>query len=297
MRRSQSPLKFSACNTKVDDIVVIGCKAGNSESMSCHSKGVAANVCVLLDFLKQYPLTLQDRFLVLRKSLLPRLVYLTRTGPVTSDGDIVDADVRSAANRILRAARDFIAEDFIAPPTTDNQLRLPLRLGGCGLRVPGAHGIEGCVSCLLSAALAQAAFNNGPTMLRPFDRPHRAALDATWQAARTAVPELWKPETQDLSEALTKRVLASAQHTFAFNRAQAVFLQLLQSLDSSSPDGQIALASVASFGLDRSPPGSPHRHPPQSRLPGIHATTPRPAPSTSRSAHHHLLLRHAPRCH
>jgi hypothetical protein len=74
-----------------------GCPVGNSENKSCHSKGVAAKLCVLLNFLKQYLLALQDRFL-LRKSLVPRLVYLMRTSPVTSDGDIANAEVRSAAS-------------------------------------------------------------------------------------------------------------------------------------------------------------------------------------------------------
>jgi hypothetical protein len=54
-------------------------------------------------------------------------------------------------------------------------------------------------------------------MLWPFDMPHQATLDAIWQAAHTVAPGLWKPETQGLSEVLSKRALASAQHTFAFN--------------------------------------------------------------------------------
>jgi hypothetical protein len=80
-RHNQAPATETACSHglqhQAEGIVAAGCPVGNSEKTSCHSKGIAAKVCVLLSFLKQYPLALQDRFLLLHKSLVPRLVYLT----------------------------------------------------------------------------------------------------------------------------------------------------------------------------------------------------------------------------
>jgi hypothetical protein len=142
-------------------------------------------------------------------------VYLPRTCPGTSGGDVVDAEVRSAADRTLREARDFIAEDFRASPTADSQQRLPLHLVGCVLRVPSAHRIEGRESSLSSAVLARRPSIADPPCSGPSTGP--AAPHLTPSARRRAPqPELWKPETQDLAEALTKRVLTSAQPTFAF---------------------------------------------------------------------------------
>jgi hypothetical protein len=40
---------------RADGIVVAGCLVGNSENTSCRSTGVAAQVCVLLNFLKAMP--------------------------------------------------------------------------------------------------------------------------------------------------------------------------------------------------------------------------------------------------
>jgi hypothetical protein len=82
-------------------------------------------------------------------------------------------------------------------------------------------------------------------MLRPFDGPRRAALDAICQAARTAARAL---ETRDAGPG--RGAHQESPHLcpthLCLHRAQANFDQLLQSLDSSSPDGQIALACLRS---------------------------------------------------
>jgi hypothetical protein len=111
--------------------------------------------------------------------------------------------------------------------------------------------MEGRVARLSSAALAQAAMRHAPAQLRPFDGPHRAALNSTWIQAQEAAPGLWPAEVADLSAALQLNALAPAQQAFAIHQAQAAFDSLLQAEDPSTSAGQISLArlrSVASPG-------------------------------------------------
>jgi hypothetical protein len=104
------------------------------------------------------------------------------------------------------SARGIAAVDLTASPTTDAQLHLPLRHGECGVRVPGAHGIESQVvrlafaMRLAFAVLALRAMCSGPALLRPFDGPHRTACTATWQEAMAAAPSLWSDKATCLYE-------------------------------------------------------------------------------------------------
>jgi hypothetical protein len=119
---------------------------------------------------------------------------VTRTGPVNPEGGDVNTAVETASTDILQAARDNAAVDLTTPPPAEAQLHLPLCHSGCGLHVPGVHGIEGQVARLASAALAQRAMSSGPALLRWFDGPHRTALETTWQQAMAAAPGLWIDE-------------------------------------------------------------------------------------------------------
>jgi hypothetical protein len=212
----------------------------------CH----AAKVRVLVKALRHLPLGHQDQFLLLDKSLVPRLVHVTRTGPMNPEGGDVDTAVETASADILQAARDIAAMELTTSPTAEAQLHLPLRHGGCGARVPGVHGIEDQVVPLASAALAQRAMSSGPALLQPFDGPNRTALENTWQQAMAAAPGLWFDEVACLRAALDSKTPASAQSMFAVHQAQAAYDQLPRGMDGSTTDGQIALAwlrSVASL--------------------------------------------------
>jgi hypothetical protein len=211
----------------------------------CH----AAKVRVLVKAPRHLPLGHQDQFLLLRKSLVSRLVHMTRTGPMNPEGGDVDTAVETASADIPQAARDIAAMELTTSPTAEAQLHLPLRHRGCGTRVPGVHGIEGQVAHLASAALAQRAMSTGPALLQPFDGPNRTALETTWQHAMAAAPGLWFDEVACLWAALDYNTAASAQSTFVVHQAQAAYDQLLRGMDGSTKDGQIAqgrLCSVAS---------------------------------------------------
>jgi hypothetical protein len=203
-----------------EGVLVAGCPIGTPAYVTSVSQCHAAKVRVLVNALRHLPLGHQDQFLLLGKSLVPRLVHVTRTGPVNPEGGDVDTVVETASADILQAARDIAAVDLSMSPTTEAQLHLPLRHSGCGLRVPGVHGMEGQVACLASAALAQRAMSSGPAVLRPFDGPHRTALETTWQQATAAAPGLWSDEVACLRAALDSNAGALAQSTFAVHQAQ-----------------------------------------------------------------------------
>jgi hypothetical protein len=97
--------------------------------------------------------------------------------------------------------------------------------------------IEGQVARLASTALAQRAMSSGPALLRPFDGPHRTALETTWQQAMAAAPGLWSDEVACLQAALDSNAAASAQSTFTVHQAQAAYDHLLRGLDGSTADG------------------------------------------------------------
>jgi hypothetical protein len=229
-----------------EGVLVAGCPIGTPAYVTSVSLCHAAKVRVLVNALHHLPLGHRDQFLLLRKSLVPRLVHVTRTGPVNPEGGDVDTAVETASADILQAARDFAAVDLTTSPTAEAQLHLPLRHGGCGLRVPRVHGMEGQVARLASAALAQRAMSSGPTLLRPFVGPHRTALETTWQQAMAAAPGPWSDEVACLRAALDSNAAASAQSTFAVHQAQAAYNHLLQGLDGSTADGQIAQARLRS---------------------------------------------------
>jgi hypothetical protein len=210
-----------------EGVLVAGCPIGTPAYVTSVSQCHAAKVRVLMNALRHLPLGHQDQFLLLRKSLVPRLVHVTRTGAVNPEGGDVDRVVKTASADILQAARDIAAVDITTSPTAEAQLHLPLCHCGCGLRVPGVHGIKGQVARLASAALAQRAMSSGPALLRPFDGPHRTALKTTWQQAMAAAPGLWSHEVACLRAALDSNAAASAQSTFAVHQAQAAYDHLL----------------------------------------------------------------------
>jgi hypothetical protein len=132
-----------------EGVLVARCPIGTPAYMTSVSQCHAAKVRVLVNALRHLPLGHQDQFLLLRKSLVPRLVHVTRTGPVNLEGGDVDTVVETASADILQAARDIATVDLTTSPTAE--AHLPLCHGGCGLRVPGVHGIEGQVTRLRRA--------------------------------------------------------------------------------------------------------------------------------------------------
>jgi hypothetical protein len=125
--------------------------------------------------------------------------------------------------------------------TGEMQLGLPLRLGGCGLPIPSPT--LSTAARLSSAALTQAALWQGPAIFRPFDGPHCAILQQTWESLTITASDLCSSETATLQAALEHCTLAQAQHSFGHHKAQRAYEALLSTADGFSPTTQMFVPS------------------------------------------------------
>jgi hypothetical protein len=199
-----------------EGIVVASSPIGSRDFVEAFGRDKAAAVSRTVSKSMELPLELQNQHLLLRLCMVPRTTYLLRAGPIEGAGCMDDA-VRDAALCIAKAGGDMVRPLF--SPTAAEQIDLPLRLGGCGLPVPTST--LGAAARLSSAALTQAALQHAPALLRPFDGPHRGALQQMWHDVQTCAPGLWGPDLEPLPDPLSDHTLTQAQHTYARHRAQS----------------------------------------------------------------------------
>jgi hypothetical protein len=131
--------------------------------------------CSLTAALLALPLATQDRFLVIRFSLQPRMDHLLRTvsWPLLQD------HVSRLENTLLDAAYTLMHRPRAAGSPEDDQLALPLRHGGLDFRRMTAR--EAGAAQLSAAALTQAAMRHGPGEFRAFNGPIRPHLKSLWE--------------------------------------------------------------------------------------------------------------------
>jgi hypothetical protein len=187
--------------------------------------------------LMELPLELQHKHLLLGLSLVPRLTYLMRIGPLDPEAGSMDASVREAAQVIQQAGAEWGALLPTGPLRCSSAC--PCGLGGCGLLIPSPT--LSAAARLSSAALMQAALRQGPAIFRPFDGPHCAILQQTWASLMTTASDLCSSET--LQAALEHGTLAQAQHSFGHHKAQGAYEALLRTADGSSPTTQMFVLS------------------------------------------------------
>jgi hypothetical protein len=156
--------------------VVAGSPIGSRDCVEAFGRDKAAVLSRTVSKLMELPLELQNQHLLLRLSMVPRTTYLLRAGPIDKGAGCMDDAVRDAALRIAKAGADIVGPLF--SPTAAEQIGLSLRLGGCGLPVPTSTLAD--AARLSSSALTQAALRHAPALLRPFDGPHRGALQQMW---------------------------------------------------------------------------------------------------------------------
>jgi hypothetical protein len=87
-----------------DGVVVAGSPVGTSEFAASFAQERTKGVAHLVNELAELPLRHQDRFVPLRKSMVPRLVQLVHTAPLGANGDQVDESVALTAVSIQVAA-------------------------------------------------------------------------------------------------------------------------------------------------------------------------------------------------
>jgi hypothetical protein len=112
------------------------------------------------------------------------------------------------------------------------QLTLPLRFGGCGIRVITPHMAD--AAFLASAAVAETTMRTGPPCFRPFAAPGFAALYADiWASLRADVGDesLWDAASAQLTPKVIDEVLPSAQREFSRFSDERRYAALLASFD------------------------------------------------------------------
>jgi hypothetical protein len=214
--------------------------------------------CSLIDALLALPLATQDRFLVLRSSLQPRMDHLSRTvsWPLLQD------HVRRLENALLDDAYSLMHRPRAAGSPEDDQLALPLRHGGFGFRrmtTPEAGAAQ-----LSAAALTQAAMRQGPGEFRTFDGSLRPCLQSMWEILRDDAAGLWPEETRTLTSPIIRDVLPSAQRKHSRCAAAGAFQSLLGRFCAAGAAGLKAQARLrscasrpASIFLDTLPMAAP----------------------------------------
>jgi hypothetical protein len=183
--------------------------------------------CSITAALLALPLATQDRFLVLRSSLPPRMDHLSRnvSWPLFQD------QVGRLENTLLDAAYSLMHRPRAAGSPEDDQLALPLRHGGFGFRHMTAR--EAGAAHLSAAALTQAAMQHGPSECRPFDGSIRSRLQSLWEILHADAAGLWPEETRALTSPIIRIVLPSAQREYSCCAAAGAFQSLLDRFGSA----------------------------------------------------------------
>jgi hypothetical protein len=210
---------------------VAGSPIGSPSFVQTFGSKTAEVVMSKVEELVEIPLELQHKHLLLPLSMVPRLTYLMRTGPLDPVAGSIDASVREAARVIQQAGADTAGP--FATRMAEMQLGLPLRLGGCGLPTPTPT--LSAAARLSSVALTLAALRQGPAIFRAFDGPQCAILQQTWETSKTTAADLCSLETATLQAALEHSTLAKEQHSFGHHKAQCAYKALLRTADSFSP--------------------------------------------------------------
>jgi hypothetical protein len=195
--------------------------------------------CSLTAALLALPLPTQDRFLVLRSSLPPRMDHLSHT----VSWPLLQAHVGRLENTLLGAAYTLMHRPRAAGSPEDDQLALPPRHGGFGFRRMTAG--EAGAAQLSAAALTQAAMRHGPGEFHPI-RPH---LQSLWEILHDDAAGLWPEETRALTSPVICDVLPSAQREYSRCAAAGAFQSLLDRFGAAGTAGlksQARLRSCAS---------------------------------------------------
>jgi hypothetical protein len=214
--------------------------------------------CSLIDALLALPLATQNRFLVLRSSLQPRMDHLSHTvsRPLLHD------HVSRLENALLDASYSLMHRPHAAGSPEDDQLALPLRHGRFVFRRMTAR--EAGAAQLSVAALTQATMRQGPGEFRPFDSSIRPRLQSLWEIVHDDAAGLWPEETRALTSPVIRDVLPSAKREYSHCAAAGAFQTLLDSFGAAGAAGLKLQAQLrccasrpASIFLDTLPMATP----------------------------------------
>ena len=133
-------------------LVVAGCPVGEAEFIADSASGASQEVEKLVQTLMELDLPVQDKLLLLRKSLQVKIVHLARSAPYELVAPALQRSEAAVRNAVLslmgRQEADLDVE----------QLYLPICMGGLGLqRLTGFEGVVCKAGYIAAASLTQKA--------------------------------------------------------------------------------------------------------------------------------------------
>jgi hypothetical protein len=224
-----------------DGFLAAGTPLGTDEFVRRHVQAKADSTCALVDDLVGLPLPAQDKFVILRMSLQARMAHFARTVPWDLLGTAtaaVQGKLEDAVFGMMQRPREGEAAQM--------QVALPLRLGGFGLRKLDRDTADAAE--LSAAGLTQAAMHTGPAAFQPFGGVGRQRRAETWARLHGAAGDTvatWSERSQ-LSDAVIRECLPSAQREWSKFAALRDFKALLALVGNDTVDGRRALARLLS---------------------------------------------------
>jgi hypothetical protein len=174
------------CQHAEGGLVVAGCPVGKPEFITSKAIAAAAGVEQLIKTLMELQLPVQDKLLVLRKSLQVKVAHLARCVPY----EFVELAFQKTEAAVLTALLSLIGRQ--EADLDVQQLYLPLCKGGVGLLcLTDSQGVVSRAGLLAAAALTQSALQEGAAAFQPLSDAYATVLQSSWEqvAAFCSGPE------------------------------------------------------------------------------------------------------------
>lgn len=218
----------------------IGTDAYIAAALSDRADGIIEQVGKLMAL----PVSHQAQFALLRSSLSMRMAHLLRTVA----WDRLQPSVVRVEDAIMAAAKTLFQVPEVGAESARavQQLRLPLRHGGFGLR--DATPLVAAAALVAGASKAQAAMQNGPAVCRPFSGALRPALLLAWQRVYDdAAGECeWEESARNLPADFVLEALPGVQKAVSKVVGDRAGADMLEACDTNTVEGQRDAARLRS---------------------------------------------------
>jgi hypothetical protein len=189
--------------------VVAGCPVGAPEFVAAKTLAAAEEVQHLILTLMGLQVPVQDKLLVLRKSLQVKLAHFARCVPY----ELAESAFQKTEAAVLAAFLALVGRN--EADLEVEQLYLPLRKGGVGMLGLTAHqGVVSNAGYLAAAALAQSALEGGASAFLPLSDARVDSLSSTWEQVAAfclTTEQHEEPRPMNLQEALAEGLLPQLQ--------------------------------------------------------------------------------------
>lgn len=200
-------------NVSTTGIVAAGCPVGEDGFVCQQADGCAQKVVFLVETMQDLKLSVQDKLLLLRKSLQVKCSHLARC----CEFDHIQDALHQSEQAVLQAVLDIIERDESMVDV--EQLRLPTRKGGVGLQcLTSNRGLVCKTGYIAAAALTQKALSQASESLQPLKGVSGTRLRSLYDEVSAACTcagtcKCERLATVSLEEAFQGNALFNLQHT------------------------------------------------------------------------------------